>query len=122
MPRLKRTAKIPPETAGHLHYSVGVVRGVFLSELGREPVFTSFNDGTHMERSLHWQDRAFDVGFNLARVPNPPVRKRLVVEQLQAMLEPEGFDVVWEYQGTNREHVHFEYDPKPKEKLWRPVP
>lgn len=75
---------------------------------GVEFVITSINDGKHMDRSLHYEDRAFDV-----RTKNIPfsVQKESIRKEIKTALGND-FDVILESEGTDNEHLHVEHDPK----------
>jgi len=67
-------------------------------ELGSELVVTAGRDGKHMEGSLHYVGRAYDVRtWNLLDV---------IVQRIKKELGP-NFDVVRE-----DDHIHIEFDPK----------
>jgi hypothetical protein len=67
---------------------------------------TSANDSTHMVGSLHYSGCALDF-----RTKNYASSKALLVEQIKTALGDD-FDVVFEGQDTDNEHLHVEYQPK----------
>ena len=73
-------------------------------DLGYVPVITSKEDGTHMPTSLHYKKRAFDWRTYQVPAAERPALKAVV----QKALGPD-WDVVLE-----KDHLHTEYDPKPK--------
>lgn len=76
--------------------------------VGAPLVVTSVNDGTHKKDSFHYRGLAFDCRIKHVH----PSMKPRVLGALDDLLRPLGFDVLWEAQGTDNEHVHVEYDPK----------
>lgn len=67
---------------------------------------TSINDGRHMQRSKHYEGAAFDLrtkgtgeGASLAH-------------EIRGLLRPLGFDVLFEGEGSENEHIHVEWDPR----------
>lgn len=69
---------------------------------------TSGNDGKHMVNSLHYRGMAYD--FRTKDIPTEAL-KDLIYNALQEVLEPLGFDIVFESRGGDQEHIHLEYDP-----------
>src|SRR5690554_4014671 len=67
---------------------------------------TSANDGKHKIHSLHDFGLAFD--FRTKHVPADTMRE--IYEEIKQHLLPQ-FDVLWEDQGGNNEHLHVEYHP-----------
>lgn len=74
----------------------------------REALLTAGINGDHGENSLHYQGLAWD--FRLNDVKN----KDLLFATLRAELPQALYDVVWEGRGEKWEHLHVEYDVKPK--------
>jgi hypothetical protein len=69
---------------------------------------TSANDGLHMDTSLHYTDRAFDIRVkNIIGVADFPEAGRVWAQKMQHALG-EDYDVLFE-----RDHIHVEYDPQP---------
>jgi hypothetical protein len=66
---------------------------------------TSANDSEHMEGSLHYDNRAFDIRIRniIGHVKN---EARLWAERMQVELG-DGYDVLLE-----SDHIHIEYDPE----------
>lgn len=69
-------------------------------------VVTSANDGTHMDGSLHYEDKALDL-----RVWELQDHEA-VANKMQALLWPD-YDVLaeWTTYGEHPSHIHAEYDP-----------
>ena len=65
-------------------------------------VITSANDGTHMVGSSHGRDEALDIRSK--SFPNKATKQQFEWE-LKARLGPL-FTVLFEYEGTEREHWH----------------
>lgn len=74
-----------------------VVATVF-EQWGAHLTVTAVTDGKHMEGSLHYRGRAFDLRL--------PEQKDLIVRELQSALGKQ-WDVVLE-----KDHIHVEFDPK----------
>jgi hypothetical protein len=67
---------------------------------------TSANDSEHMEGSLHYENRAFDIRIkNIIGARNHEAR--LWAERMQVALGDD-YDVLLE-----KDHIHVEYDPQP---------
>jgi hypothetical protein len=69
-------------------------------------VVTAINNGDHKVGSLHGSGFAVDLRTK------PVGLARQLVEAIRNKLKPLGFDVLFEYEGQDREHCHIEYDPK----------
>lgn len=77
------------------------------AKFGLDTVVTSANDATHSAHSLHYSGRALDFRTKHAA----GVMKGIYQATLKTLF-PLGFDVIWEDQGKDNEHLHVEYDPK----------
>jgi hypothetical protein len=86
--------------------ALDAVRQVWASHNLGAPVLTSIQDGEHEAGSLHYKGLAFDVRLNDITTVSHDVLKSEV-----AMLAGPAFDVVHEYHGQARDHLHVEYDP-----------
>jgi hypothetical protein len=73
-----------------------------------ELVVTSINDGEHKHGSLHYKGFAADLRTHNIRELN--IDADMVVAHLRAALGDD-FDVLLEFVGEDREHIHLEYDP-----------
>lgn len=71
-------------------------------------IITSCNDSTHMNKSLHYLGRAFDV--RTKNIPSMSL-KTDIRDRCKGSLGPQ-FDVVLESVGLDNEHLHVEWDPK----------
>lgn len=78
----------------------------FYSEINVPCVITSCNDGVHSNVSLHFSGNAVDI-----RTKNYPDNKHVLRDNIKIALG-DNFDVVFEAEGTDNEHLHVEYDPK----------
>jgi hypothetical protein len=72
-----------------------------------ELVVTSINDGEHKQGSLHYKGFAADLRTHNIRELN--IDADTVVAHLRAALGDD-FDVLLEFVGEDREHIHLEYD------------
>ena len=70
-------------------------------------VVTSCNDSTHGEQSLHYKGLAMDF-----RTKNAPGIAKGIYLAARAKLRHLGFDVLFEGEGGENEHIHVEWDPK----------
>ncbi|MCX7587176.1 hypothetical protein [Phenylobacterium sp. 58.2.17] len=78
---------------------------------GPRPVITSGNDGKHRQGSRHYSNHAIDLrGNNIDAAKAEEIRRRL---QERAGTD---YDVIYETfpNDPRRNHIHVEYDPKPK--------
>lgn len=66
---------------------------------------TSVNDSKHKDGSLHYKGLAVDL-----RTKNHPT-PRLWADAIQRILNQGEYQVLFEYEGTDNEHIHIEYDP-----------
>lgn len=67
---------------------------------------TSANDSTHMAGSLHYAGNALDF-----RTKNYVASKPMLIEAIKEALGPD-FDVIFESENTDNEHLHVEYQPR----------
>lgn len=67
---------------------------------------TSANDSTHMAGSLHYSGNALDF-----RTKNYVASKTLLIEAIKEALGQD-FDVIFEAEGTENEHLHLEWQQK----------
>ncbi len=74
---------------------------------GRPCVITATTNGTHKNGSLHGKGRALDIRTHQLSV----VEGKLFLAKVKSALGWE-WDVLLEYPGEEREHLHAEYDPK----------
>lgn len=75
-----------------------------------EVVITAGTNGTHMAGSKHYSGEAFDVRtHNFANDTDRHAFYILLCQQFGP-----DYDVIFEGKGTPNEHIHVEYDPKPK--------
>jgi hypothetical protein len=67
---------------------------------------TSCDDGDHGEDTWHGEGRAVDI-----RTKDLPasVNKKQLTQAIKDALP--GYDVLFEYEGTENEHIHIEWDP-----------
>jgi len=73
-----------------------------------ELVITSINDGQHMKGSFHYVGKAFDARtHNVREAGKDP---EMLTAHLRASLGGD-YDVILEFVGEDKEHVHVEYDP-----------
>ena len=84
-----------------------VANDVFF-QLGYECVVTSFNDSVHSTNSLHYKDCAFDLRTKHIETIE---RKKEIIAKIKENLTDD-FDVVFESEGKEQEHLHIEYDKK----------
>jgi hypothetical protein len=94
-------------------FAIGSANALFELHAQAPCVVTSLLDGTHNPNSLHPKGRAVDL-----RTKHITVKQaELIFSFLQHVLEPCGFDVVWEggvgaTPATTGAHIHVEFDPK----------
>lgn len=69
-------------------------------------VITSINDGDHKVGSKHYTGEAVDLRTK------PVGHAHQLVLAIRNKLKPLGFDVLFEFEGLDREHCHIEFDPK----------
>ncbi len=105
---------VPPPAAVRLgpvgSGSAGVV-DAWRGAGGPRPVITSGNDGKHRQGSRHYSNHAIDLrGNNVDAAKAEEIRRRL---QERAGTD---YDVIYETfpNDPRRNHIHVEYDPKPK--------
>jgi hypothetical protein len=68
---------------------------------------TSANDSEHMDGSLHFNNRAFDIRINnIIAFEEFPLAARVWAEKMQIALGDD-YDVLLEH-----DHIHVEYDPE----------
>ena len=92
-------------TAMHIVNEQYIYNGVF------ECWITSGSDGIHKPTSLHYKGQALD--FRLHNVP-VLIRSEVIEKIKAALLHGQGqYEVYHESVGTDNEHLHVEYDPKP---------
>jgi hypothetical protein len=70
------------------------------------PTITSIEDGEHMPNSKHYTGEAFDIRLNdIAGAIHSELAR-----EVQAVAG-DAYDVLHEYHGTERDHLHIEFDP-----------
>lgn len=67
---------------------------------------TSVNDGVHKVGSLHYAGKAVDIRSKIY----DRLKLGKVVERFKGLYDSD-FDLIWESQGKDNEHLHLEYDP-----------
>lgn len=70
------------------------------------PTVTSIQDGVHKAGSKHETGEALDI-----RLKDVPLTLHEILRQEVADILGSSFDVVHEYHGSDRDHLHIEYDP-----------
>jgi len=85
--------------------ALDAVRRVWASHNLGAPVITSIQDGEHDPNSLHYQGLAFDIRLNDITFNHETLKSEV------AMLAGPAFDVLHEYHGQPKDHMHVEYDP-----------
>ena len=82
-------------------FAVLIVNSVY-TKYGVELVITSVNDGQHMTGSKHYINQAFDC-----RTKNITTSKAFIIAEIKENIG-ENFDVVFENEGKDTEHLHIE--------------
>jgi len=72
----------------------------------RDMTVTSCNDSRHSATSLHYSGNAFDL-----RTHNTGEGERLA-NQIRLALPALDFDVIFEGEATENEHIHIEHQPR----------
>jgi len=80
-----------------------VVNSIY-TKYGFDCVITSFNDGQHMVKSKHYSDSAFDC--RTKNISFPAIKQQMIAEIKLSL--GENYDVIFESEGTDNEHLHFE--------------
>ena len=85
---------------------------------GYEPTITSANDSTHMESSLHYHDKAYDIRtrdypfFKLNDFENTKYHIEQWIKDIKMYLSnPDEFDFVFGDK-NHQNHIHVEWDVK----------
>ena len=107
--RFKVTVK-PDKIQPELILSIIIVHSIFSSH-GYDCIITSLNDSSHGENSKHFKGQGVD--FRTKHIASIPTKK-IIVRQIINELKFNGYDVVFESEGLDNEHLHVEYDPKEK--------
>lgn len=68
--------------------------------------WTSCDDGKHGDDTWHGEGRAVDI--RTRDIPKHIDKKELTKDIKDAL---PGYDVLFEYEGTDNEHIHIEWDP-----------
>lgn len=84
-----------------------IVASSIAEDMGLDLVVTSANDSKHGANSLHYKGAAIDL--RTKNMPDP--QRGQFVLKVRGCLTPD-FDVVFEGEGTDNEHLHVEFDPK----------
>ena len=86
---------------------VNVIRETAPALQGDVVWITSANDGQHMQGSLHYKNRAYDIRTkNIVGIIEFPLAARSWAERIQVALGDD-YDVVLE-----KDHIHVEFQPK----------
>lgn len=104
--------------AREIWYGVGLVAGLKSILFQKALVVTALTDGEHMEGSLHPKGLAAD----LRTKDLSPLEAQQLMRWTKQLLEPLGFDVVWEGGAgatpwTTGAHIHIEFQPKAGEEF-----
>lgn len=70
---------------------------------------TSVNDSTHSTYSLH--PKGYAVDLRSKHITGQTTRG-IIFDALFKILDPLGYDILFEFIGQDNEHYHIEYDPK----------
>lgn len=95
-------------------FAMGAFEALCTLYADRPLIVTSAND-SHADKpqSLHNKGLAFDARTKDLNAE----QKAQVFAQAKKILDPLGFDLVFENQNGPNEHIHVEFDPKADEKL-----
>lgn len=107
---------VNPVASFPIGYALGVADSLHREMFGTELEVTSIKDNKHKNGSLHRQDKPEWVEADAADIRTRHMddgQRAIFHRELQARLEPHGFDVVDE-----GDHIHIEFDPKPGEMLY----
>lgn len=98
-------------------YAIGVVSALRAALGLNDSIVTSMNDSHHKAGSLHYvvDTRGLNKAVDLRSHDLGEGQKDMIFHQLQKQLDNIGFDIVFEGRGTDNEHFHIEFDPKPNE-------
>jgi len=96
-----RFRKLIPEI-----YNILFALDMLFGSHGVDCVITSANDSTHSAGSLHYVDRALDLRSQHLQ----DGEERQVVDELQQILGAD-YQVLFEDEGTNNEHIHIGWRP-----------
>jgi hypothetical protein len=119
MLRLKDASVNTTGTTKEIWFGLGVAAAVY-ANYGHDCTVTSLTDGQHNPGSLHAQGKAADLR---TRDLEEGIAQN-VFNEMKALLDPHGFDVVWEggvgaTPATTGAHIHIEFDPKRGEGIER---
>ena len=123
MPEFKPEVNLEDHYSSEIWFAMGVFEALCRTMYGVRSVITSLNDGKHKVGSKHYACRAFDARVkNLDKNPadlsaEDRVRGRAIYQQMRDILDPIGFDTVFE-----GDHIHCEWDPKVGEAFWGRTP
>lgn len=97
-----------------MFFACGVVEAAF-SRTSYKAVVTCGRD-SHDNKPLSLHHKGLALDYRIKQVPIE-MRKDLV-ERINGILNPLGFDVLHESIGTENEHIHIEWDPKGTESIF----
>lgn len=89
-----------------MNRALDAVRDTFATYGLKQPTITSIRDGVHMQGSKHYEGLAFDIRLNDVTFSHE------VLKQAIQRLCGSAFQVLHEYHGTEKDHLHIEYDPR----------
>lgn len=90
-------------------YAVGIAEVIY-RKYNKQCIVTSGNDSKHSKNSLHYKGLAVDL-----RSKHLDGYKQIIFNELSNILNPLGYDCVFEDKEGSNEHFHIEYDPKESE-------
>lgn len=107
--RFKTTVK-PEGIRPELLLAIIMVHSIY-DKYGYDCIITSLNDSVHSQNSKHFSGDGVD--FRTKHITDSQTKIE-ILREIMLNLTFNGYDVLFESEGKDNEHLHVEYDPKKK--------
>jgi len=97
-----------------MFFACGVVQAVYAARGYRALITAALDSHDSDPIAIHREGRACDFRVHMLK----PDELIAIFDELETVLNPLGFDVLYEDKSTPNEHIHIEWDPKGTESIF----